>query len=367
MIRTQTNATRSAGMFVVWIVTSLTLFVGASARAADDGAPIALEVVALGVLPPTTGVDARPVGGLSGLAYDGGRWWAVCDDAKSPRVYELAIDVNIADARVNTRVVRVADLPFGWRDAEAIASDGVGGFVVGYEAPVSAIRVDRGFAFRQEFKPGERIGTRARPNRGFEAVAVRAGAGGRAEVWAVTETAIRGDGEPATFKHAALCRVVVWDRDSGEALREHAYETLRAPHGLDFPGPLAPNNTVVALEALPDGRLLVMERSNALPRGYDATIRLITPDRGERDVRAVDSFADVSREELGALRVRTIAALSDLGAANVGNLEGMSLGPILDDERGGRLLLLIADDNFGADSQRGSAIVALRMTVGTGE
>ena len=61
------------------------------------------------------------------------------------------------------------------------------------------------------------------------------------------------------------------------------------------------------------------------------------------------------------------AIASDAGVPWIGNLEALALGPRIADMTGndreqGRLLLVVADDNFGAGVQKtGSRVLALRL------
>jgi len=339
---------------------SACLSLGACAREAGG---VSFELLAIGVLDVETALDPRPVGGLSGLGYRDGRWFAVSDDAASPRVYELRIEVDAADGTLAASVVGVTDLPGNYRDAEGLAALGDDAWLISYEAPPAVVRTDGAFENPRAMRIPAHISTHARPNLSFESVTARPSPGGGVEVWAAVEEPLRSDGERASTTRGGLCRVVVFDAAMGEAVREHVYETLPAPPGLALPGALAPRNGLVALEALEDGRILSLERGAAAPSGFRIAIRVIEPGAGESDVLGAPSLRDLAPDDARPLRVRTITTLGDLGAPNVGNIEGMAIGPRIGDARAGRLLVLIADDNFGRDVQRGSAIVALRLVV----
>ena len=321
---------------------------------------ITLELYAMGTLETTTPLDERPVGGLSGLAYREGVWAAVSDDVNDPRAYTLTMTFDAEAGTIEATVVSVHALPDGFRDAEGISHDVGDGWLIADEAPPAVVRTIDACALRDVYTTPANILANMRPNLTFESVTLRR-AGRSVEVWAAMEGAIRSDGERADTAQGSLCRVVVFDHARGVALREHLYKTLPAPSGMALPSPFNPQQGLVALEALEDGRILALERGVAAPAGYQATIRLIEPGHGEDDVRHDLALAGTPRESLAALRVRTLANLSDLGASVHANFEGMAMGPAIDDERGGRLLVLIADDNFGRDLQRGRAIVALRL------
>lgn len=329
-----------------------------------------VEALAMGEAPTRFKGDARRVGGLSALAYRASddRWLAVSDDKDEPRIYTLEIRVDAAAGSVAAVVEAVVDLPIPPDDAESVALLEGGGLLVGYERPLTL----------REFAPPAPGSARAalatvrllalpphiladaRINRGFESVAVIERAGGKREAWAATETALTIDGEEASPKAGTLCRVLVFDADSGAILREHVHRTLPTPPAI----PLLPRyNSLTEWTPVGEGRLLALERSFSPRSGYDATLRLITPGRGETDLGEKPSTA--FGEALVPLHAETIAPITAAGATSAANFEGMALGPLLADGKGGRLLLLVSDDNFGSDGQPTNRLLALRWFDGS--
>ncbi|TVQ33130.1 MAG: esterase-like activity of phytase family protein [Phycisphaeraceae bacterium] len=313
--------------------------------------PIALELLAWTTLPPEPEDAPGRVGELSGLAYreESGTWLAVSDGALPEKVVELAVELRLEPVpALRVRFVRAIGMEHPAQDAEAIAIAPDGSWIIGYEMPPTVARFAHGEhgGFMTLPTPQE-IVWHARENRGFESVAWRETKDGP-EIWAATESALTIDGDEATRERGALCRVVVFDGRTHEVLRQYFYKTEPSPRGLLGLGGF---NSLAEMHALPDGRILTLERSLAAPRLYDATIFLI------------DGSSDAQKEDgaLPVLRKRRIASLRELGLTNVGNFEGMALGPTIDDDRGGRLLLLVADDNAGRDGQVGSQFAALRI------
>lgn len=343
-----------------------------------------LEMIGSTQIAMFSGADSRRIGGLSGLISDGGRWLAVSDDKRWSRVVELAVDVDTASGRVGIRVVGTADLPGtqerpgavrDYTDAEAIAADGAGGFFIGFEEPTQVVRFreaarpERGStnslgALRRlaVFPPPAIVREHVRFNRGFESVAVVERESGGREVWAATEAALECDGPVATPAHGSLCRVVVFDAESGAILREHAYETLSSPPGVYG---VRSYNSLSDWTPLGPGRLLSLERRFGMLSGYDATLRVVDLFQGETDVRGVASIGEALGRSPGSIKpltVRTVTTVRALGAPWSANYEAVALGPELGDEKGGRLVIVLADDNFGDDGQVVNAAVALRLT-----
>lgn len=337
---------------------------------AVPGALPRVEALAIGEAPTRLKGDVRRVGGLSALAYRASddRWLAVSDDKDEPRIYTIEVRVDAAAGTVAAAVESVVNLPIPPDDAESVALLEGGGLLVGYERPLTL----REFAAPARGASGSPLTTvrllalpphilnDARINRGFESVAIVERPGGKREAWAATETALTIDGEEASPKAGTLCRVLVFDADSGAILREHVHRTLPTPPAI----PLLPRyNSLTEWTPVRGGGLLALERSFSPRSGYDATLRLITPGRGETDVEDKPSAA--FGEALVALHAETIAPITAAGATSAANFEGMALGPLLTDAKGGRLLLLVSDDNFGSDGQPTNRLLALRWFDGS--
>lgn len=342
-----------------------------------------LEMIGSAQIAMFNGVDSRRIGGLSGLMYDGGRWIAVSDDKRWSRVVELAVDVDPGAGRLEIRVVGVADLPGTeerpgavreYTDGEAIAPDGEGGFFIGFEEPTQVVRFRE--AARPEGGSGNSLGMlqrmavfpppaivrdHVRFNRGFESVAVVGAPGGGREVWAATEAALDCDGPEAAPAHGSHCRVVVFDAETGAVLRQHLYESEPSPKGLYG---LKSYNSLSDWIVLGPGRLLSLERRFGMLAGYDATLRVVDLFRGETDVAGVASISEALARDASSitpLSVRTVTTVRTLGAPWSANYEAVAIGPEIQDEKGGRLVIVLADDNFGDDGQVVNAALALRL------
>lgn len=341
-----------------------------AALAREDGpapASARIEFVGEGGISAKLEGDRRRVGGLSGLAWRASddRWFAVSDDKDEPRVYTLRVSLDAPSRAVTVTIEGVGSAARPPEDAEGIAIESGGSLLLGFERPFGVRR------FRPEpatgpiarlldpqaFEIPAHVRADGRINRGFESVATLERPGARREIWAGTESALESDGEEASPASGALCRIVVWDAETGAVMREHAHRTLPTPPSLPF---LPRYNSLAELTPTGDGRLLALERSFSPRSGYDGRIRLITPGMGETDLG--DRRASPLDDSITPLRAETVCSIVGLGATSSANFEGMALGPALPD--GGRLLLLVADDNFGSDGQPINRALALRWLDG---
>ncbi len=202
----------------------------------------------------------------------------------------------------------------------------------------------------------ETIAARMRPNRAFESVAYASDG----TLWVATESALTTDGEEPTSRKGALCTVLTGDHQ--ELHETFFYETDPKPAHL---GPTFSIHSLAEFEALPDGRLLTLERSLTLPAGYSVKLFVIDGTTDERRIARLPILDKKLVVDLGTLA-------RDAGVPWIGNLEALALGPSVasltgDENEEGRLLLVVADDNFGTDIQRtGTQVIALRIVVARG-
>ncbi len=325
-----------------------------------------IELIAVGHISTFTRADRRRVGGLSGLAFHKGRWLAITDDKEdAPRLYELTIRVDPRARAIDASISNVLSLDAqDLTDAEAVAfADDA--LYVAFERPcaVAAFRLENpsphqsnALTVLRRFTTPEPVASMSRKNRAFESVLVRP-THPTPEIWAFTESATNADGPEASTTQGAVSRAVVWPHDRPDRSRQFAYVTLpKPPHTLAI---LPSYNSLVDAVALDAERLLTLERSFSVGAGYDAAIRRVTIKGDESELSAVHSL--VPRPPgLTPLHTDTVATLQALGAPSTANYEAMALGPPIDDARAGRLLIILADDNFGADGQPSNVILALR-------
>lgn len=321
---------------------------------------LAVSLLGVAFIPPDH-ESLGEIGGLSGLAFlKDNRFLVVSDNSKQPAMYELRIALRPTDNPERFAITpELAAAPMTIEhaalDAESVAVlPRDAGIVVGYERPPTVAayrsRSDGPWVTERLAIPAA-LTDEIRHNRAFESIAVRTLDSG-VEIWAATEAAPKTDGEEAGAAAGTRCRVVAFTGRDFTLDREMVYLTEPGPEG-----PLkVAFNSLAEFCALPDGRFLALERGVSPLAGYHANIYIL--DGSTRAPADGNAHPELIKGLLANVR--------DLGVHTLTNLEGMALGPRIadltgDDEQKGRLLLMVADNNFGSDGIRESQVVALRI------
>ena len=330
--------------------------------------------------------DSAPEG-LSGIAWRGNTpglellWsdlYALVEDSGG-RLHSATIGIDRETGAITNAVVSPAGAIHGAADLEGIAcgacpvADGTVPMLFASDERGPAVWATAAFDTSGPdwtALPVPAPLRRCRPNLALEALALSAD--GRI-LWTANEGPLPEDGPEPTAKHGALVRLYGLPVCSflpvpGFASSKQAPPALPAEPafrfyeldpatGTSFPHLPAPFNGLAALCALPDGRLLALERSfgfrtrgDADPRGSLITISiyLVDPlhaDRGETDdASGGRPTASSAARQSGRAVARPDCLAKTLlwrGLTGRANYEGMTLGPELAD--GSRALILVAD------------------------
>lgn len=321
---------------------------------------LTLDLIGTTVIPSQADSVPQRIGGISGLTFDavGNAWLAVGDTWAREHFFEIGITLERTNrsgpARYSVRaeVIRALALADPLRDAEGLAASPSGeSLAVVYEVPpIAAIVARDGSSFVPLPMPAEVLAG-CSSNRGFESVAWVT-RNGVEEIWAGTEATLKQDRASTGPGGGGASRIVLFDAAKRVAKGQALYPLEPQPPSMFG---LPSLNTLTDLCALPDGRLLALERSLSVPLGYSAEIFVV-------EGVAQAAAATATGAPIPVLVKRRIASLrADLGLTFLGNLEAMAVGPPIDDELGGRLLIIMADDNFGRDGQQGTQVIALRL------
>lgn len=347
---------------VVAVIAIVVITGGAWCRAAP---PVALAVPRLelaGALRFPAEVDTAPGAtvatvGASGITWLGGATWCAVMDTGTAFVrfsLDLAADGTpraVRDARAVPFAVRhdyedvaPCPAPVARRFAAAAAGDGL---LVSEEDTPAVHVVDSAGAIVGAVSVPAVLATR-RPNRGLESLCVAADG---ASLWTANEEALPDDGPPPTAGVGTVVRLVEvrLAAAAGAAHGRHLAYAVDPPHACVPEGARDIYSGVVALAALPDGRLLVLERSAArcLPP-FENRIYIIDP------AAAVD-VAGVPRGLAARPELHAAKQLAWRGAIGC-NLEGLAVGPPL--AAGGTAVVAISDAG-GLDAP--TQLVVLRM------
>jgi len=347
---------------VVWlsaVVVPVTAVADAPAWQVELGGTLRFPTAA-----DTSRGDTVALRGLSGVAWlAADRWVAVMDNSDQLVVFTAdltpqGVPRHVGDLRALTLSARhdyedlvvcppalVARLRGRQRTAEDASAAGLHLLVCEEDTPaIHLVRLDDGLLRGQLPLPD--VLRRPRPNRGLEAVAVDPE---RGHVWTATEEALPGDGPAATADAGTVVRLIRLALDPSEQPLHIAYAVDR-PHAFArlFSGPVL--SGVVALVALPDGRLLVLERSGGpgMPP-FENRLYLVDP-ATSLDVTG-DAEGLASRSEVHARKELLWRGM--LGC----NLEGLGLGPSCGPDT---WQLLSISDNDGLDAP--AVLAGFRLT-----
>ena len=343
----------------------------------------ATGIAYLGMVSFPTGTEAlgTELGGLSAIAYapTTNRFYFLSDERGPVRLYQATVAVE--DGQLSRgdvaweAVIELRDrggLPFpsGSIDPEGlvftgnsfwVASEGNGTLYPPIPPAIIEFSLSgewlRDLPIPASFMPTQDSGVRR--NRALEALALTQDG---AMLITGVENALRQDGPDADVGQASPARLLAFDVAGGTAQQQWVYMVEPVPFAPNPPSGVRDNGLVemVLLDGHSEGlQLLVLERSYA--QGVGVTARIYRVDlTNASDVRDLPSLAQLTPEELAA---HTVAKqlLIDVGSFGVlaDNLEGMALGPKL--ENGRQTLLLVSDNNFSA-SQR-TQILAFALPV----
>lgn len=326
------------------------------------------------------------VGGLSAIAYDPRRgvYYALSDDRSTiapARYYSLAIDLS--DGRLDEGDIEFLDVtylldagrstfPPNSLDPEGlavlprdtrfprstlfVASEGDASNLIDPFVNQFALsgRQETELPVPEKYLPTADGASGIRNNLAFESLTISPA---HDLLYTATENALNQDGPAADIEQESLSRILQFDLETGEPLREYVYLVEPVPDLPDPPDAFRTNGLVELLALDNNGTLLALERAFSL--GVGNTVKLYEVlSQGALDV---SGELTLFREEEAvpfeidpAVSKRELLDIADLKAPKTGlkitpdNLEGMTLGPTLPDGR--RSLILVSDNNF-SDTQ----------------
>lgn len=325
------------------------------------------------VVPHGLQVGGLTVGGLSAIVHvEGDVYEALVDnDGATPaRIFTLELRVTPdgpaplpgrTPAEVPRSVLRLAGLDGKTFDGEGLAITRSGTLLVSSEKEPSIreisatgetlrlLPVPPRFALSEGSARGIRGIRGIQENAGFEALSLSAD--GRT-LWTANETALKQDApdEGAALYGRHPVRLLRYEQRGGSFALAGELGYLIDP--IERRGSAFKIRGVVDLLPLPEGGLLSLEREYVEGIGTEVQLFLVDT-AGATDVSGLESLAG---EGWTPVRKTLIYDFARSGFVP-DNLEGMTFGPALPD--GDRTLVLVSDDNFGANQQ--TQIVALRL------
>ncbi|WP_159025738.1 esterase-like activity of phytase family protein [Aquimarina sp. Aq78] len=326
-------------------------------------------------------IDGVPIGGFSGIDYQNGKWYIICDTSTPPiRYYEADITYTkdgFTSVGITTMVEikDEADAPLaqGVVDPEAIRFDsGTGTIVYTSEGSITN-GVDPALI---EIAPeGNQIKRFTLPDN-FKANTVDNSSGPRHNgvleglsldfenkgYWISFELPLIEDGpEPTTTDTQSPVRVTYINKTSGIAERQFAYELDPVAREATLGTTFEVNGLVEILE-YDTNKFLALERS--FSSGYidgGNTVKIYKVDAtNATNTLSIETLVSTSYTAATKTLLFTFDSIrSQLTNNTVDNLEGFSFGPKLKD--GSRTIVVISDNNFNSFFPQLNQFVVLKV------
>jgi hypothetical protein len=269
--------------------------------------------------------------GLSGITWLGGNnYYAVSDSVGAPNIYPVTVALNANGTIASASLGNAFALATG-DDPEGIAFHPTRGTLFVSD---EGNHPDGGYVREFNRFTGAVVNTvtippvmlRDRPSLGFEALTLGAGA-----IWIANEQALEHESQTSNSTEGSTIRLQRFNDATLEPSGQWAYRT-------------DPEHGVPDLVALPDGRLLVLERAFSFgPEGTHHNRIYLVDFAQATDTSGIPDLDGVSVSLAG----KTLLWERDMGTTSTHNFEGIGLGPQLDADT--YTLLLIADNNSGTN------------------
>ncbi len=317
---------------------------------------------------PDQEINGVPIGGFSGIDYQNGKWYIICDTSNPPiRYYEANISYTkdgFQDVGI-TNMIEIKDasenpLEQGVVDPEAIRLDpatntilytsegsinnGINPALIELSAQANQIR---SFTLPDNFKANATDDTSGpRHNGVLEGLSLSFDNKG---YWVSFELPLIEDGpEPTTTDTNSPVRITYLNKTTGAAERQFAYEldpvAREATLGTTFEV-----NGLVEILAYDENKFLALERSFAsgyLDGGNNVKIYKVDASNAT-NILSLESLANATYTKATKTLLFDFETIrSQLTRTTVDNLEGISFGPKLAD--GSRSLVVISDNNFNS-------------------
>ena len=334
---------------------------------------IHLELLGQASIPHNFNFQDTPIGGLSGLSYDSqtGTYYVISDDRSDlakARFYSFRLELNGAHQLEKggihfkgvhfLRTQNGTFYPEGEIDPEGIvfisdsllyiSSEGVPGkniapFINAYDKNgelVKKLPVPEAYipaASSADEKHG------VRNNLGFEGLTASPDGG---KLYAGTENALLQDGPSADAENKSPSRLIIYDLPMDSILHEFVYMVDPVHYESDQTDMFAVNGLTALLALDNTGSLLALERNFAVGQGNRIALYSINT-QSATDIKGITDLQRLG-EPPRPVQKKLVAYLNDF-EITIDNFEGLTLGPKL--EGGGRLLLMVSDNNFSETQQ----------------
>lgn len=361
----------------------LALFFLISSCSVQSQSSIQLEPLGEVVIPFNYSFKNTPVGGLSGLTYDPATetFYVISDDRSEladARFYSFQVKLNdddwLGEKSIRLQEVSFLKTPTGAHyklntiDPEGIAATPDSLIYVtseggrANEAPpfINAYERDGTFV-KSLIMPGaywaakkeDRTTHGIRTNLAFESLALTPDG---KTLYAATENALMQDGPIADTATTSPSRIIAYDVASGTVLHEYRYDVDKVYTSSGKRGPFSVNGLSDLMALDNEGHLLALDRNYVQEQGNHILLYKVDTE-GATDLKGINNM-EQHNQSIKPVKKTLVADLSDYGIT-LDNFEGLVMGPEL--AGGGRLLLIVSDNNF-SDAQQ-TLFAAFRISI----
>lgn len=335
--------------------------------------PIKLQLLGQVEIPYNYSFQDTPIGGLSGLTYDSQSkiFYVISDDRSDlapARFYSFKLKLNeqgkFEKSSIQWQAVHILKSKDGKKyakgtiDPEGIAagpdsliyisSEGdphknIAPFINAFSKNgtfVKALPIPNAF---WSANPQKRKQAGIRENLAFEGLTITPD-GNR--LYAATENALLQDGPRADSTHGSPSRMLEYNLPSGHLVHQYEYNLAPVHFSKAAPGKFSVNGLSDILAIDNGSHLLSLDRNFVVGQGNRIGLYSVST-KGATDIRNIESL---QKHEVSVQSVTKtlIAHLRDYGIT-IDNFEGLALSSRF--QGGGRLLLMVSDNNFSSSQK----------------
>ncbi len=303
------------------------------------------------IIPPNAKFNNTIVGGLSSLDYAKNRFYAISDDKKNPRYYQLKIDVNTKDSIKINNVIPIKikeDV-----DPESLRFDTTDNTF--YWSSEGNIRKDISPAIFKMDTLGNilkklptltmfQANNDVRHNGSFEGLTLDPN---KKSIWLTMELPLKQDGdEPKLTQGKYPVRISKLNKKTGKLEAQFAYLLDKIPLDSKPSGKFTVNG-VPGILVVDATHFLVLERAYASGhKNGGNTVKIYLIDiKNATDISDIKSLRKINYKPVKKTLIFNFETIRNQLKNNiVDNIEGITFGPRL--KNGNQSLLVISDDNF---------------------
>ena len=330
---------------------------------------------------PISEINGEPIGGLSGIDYNNGKWYLICDTSEPPiRYYNANITYNNSGfSNVSiTSMTEIKDntgnsLASGLVDPEAIRFDpntqnllytSEGSIVNDIDPAMIEISTFgnqvRTFTLPDHFAAQANDDSKGpRHNGVFEGLSINFDNSG---YWVSTELPLIEDGpEPTLTDTESPVRITLINKTTGLAERQFAYELDPVARPADLGTTFEINGLVEILE-YDENKFLALERSFSsgyLDGGNNVKIYKVDATNATNTLSIESLSGSIYTKAVKTLLFDFETIRSQLVASTVDNLEGITFGPPFED--GNRSIVVVSDNNFNAFLPQKNQLIVFKV------